>query len=544
SPTYIDDFIYGAAYGIDQRSNNAKWYGGAFGYKPDGTSAADTTSEYYLSSVAGSSTHMQWTRVNPLHGIDVSNIGSGANVISYDQDADTGSIRLWGDVALANSSATLATGFELFDATATTPKLMRGTGHSLTVTNVAAAAVSQVIDVEYRGGLWHVDGSSSGLEMSQFGGSVVGLQVPSSNPQFTMNFTPGTPQEGDRVDFALLAGTGDSAAKKRLLFGPAAPSFNGGKTRLLVSPSGGIGFAGNSSSWTVVDSLNPGTLYYTFIDSGSFSAVYSSFTHMDSQGIQLASTTVLMSTSSFDAPQVIAASSVSYITASAPILAPSATFYGLFFGNSNSTQTAAAAYNVNVTGGGALWTFRHWSGPMGGGAHDADPPGGLSWSPFQPGSAAQDFLMVGASSVTIAWAPGNNDAGMWYEVQANTFSFANGGIVDSYPVTGLQSDIAGLTPNTSWYLRVWAYEPGSQVTSPTSLQLPATATLVEPPDGVWFDEVSSNSITVVAYSTGGFSGLNRGVSGTNVTTATYNAADWHSEGWQTRGSLTVARQGL
>jgi len=231
--TLIGNNIYSNSdYGIyaDASFGNA-FIDGNMGYSISGDSLKNTSAEvYYQPGTPAESLILQGVRLNPTAGIHVTGMDvAGASLISYNQDYDTGTVRIWGNYQLAGSTLTLDYTTQLYVSTATTPKLMRGTGHSAIVeATYDNYAVSQLITINYRSGSWHVDGSSTGIDMLTFTGSQPSLNVPAGNPQFSMNFTQvGTPQEGDTVDFSLTAASNDANKQKKLLFGYSAADYNG-----------------------------------------------------------------------------------------------------------------------------------------------------------------------------------------------------------------------------------------------------------------------------------------------------------------------------
>ncbi|TPW20613.1 MAG: hypothetical protein FD126_1512 [Elusimicrobia bacterium] len=369
--------------------------------------------------------------------------------------------------------------------------------------------MSQVITIELRSGQWHVDGSSTGADMATWIGNEIGGSVPAVNPHFTLNFFQGgSPQEGDRVSFAVIASGKDGGVQKRLLFADTNGAFNAGKSRLRVAPGAGLELRGAAGYPTLVDRLSGTATYYTLVASGSFTAERSSITNMDSAGLQLAlhsGQTVALATTTFDSMGVAAATGA-YITLTSQVaLAPAATFYGLTFGTTRTTAPAAAAYNMRATGVGIFpaWTLRQWSGALGGEKFDDEPFDVFKWAPFRPGEpAVSTFTAITTHSVTSVWTQGANDAGLVYEVQANTYPFANEGLHATFTYTGFTAPVDGLSANTSYYLRVFAglqFGPDQwDLEFSPELNFPATATLAVTPSthSVPFLFVTSTSATL------------------------------------------------
>jgi hypothetical protein len=325
------------------------------------------------------------SRINPANGIDLTSFNdSSSYILSYAQDYDTGTVRLWGNYTLSGSTLTLDYSAQLYDSKATTPKLMRGSGHSVSISTDTVSgpnALSQLITIEYRGAQWHVDGSSSGADMRVFTGNQANLPIPAALPQFYLTLTQGGPAEGDRLDFALLAASKDQNTQKRLLFGPSASTFNQGRSKLAVASSGGLVLKGKSDGTanTLIDMFASGSTYYTLVASGAFTAAYSSFTNADPGGLQLSgSAGVSISSSTFDFLG-FASGTNTYITARD--LTSNATFDNVTFGLSRSSFSYASAYNVRVEGSDAnlRWTFTTPVGPLWGEAYDSDPNNYVIW---------------------------------------------------------------------------------------------------------------------------------------------------------------------
>src|ERR1019366_10244594 len=122
----------------------------------------------------------------------------------------------------------------------------------------------------------------------------------------------------------------DQSVQKKLQFGPTTGSgFNNNRSKLEIASTGGFQLtssAGNPPS--LMDWIGTtGTTYYTFVDSGAFTATYSTITHTDSNGIWLnGNSGINMSSVTFDLAGNGGSSSSTYITANA--LVSTMTFYG------------------------------------------------------------------------------------------------------------------------------------------------------------------------------------------------------------------------
>ncbi len=421
--TLTGDNSYSNAYGIyAQNSSGNTFIDGNVGYNVSGSSLSNNTAEiYFYPDTPAETLILKGTRVNPLVGI--STVGMdvpGASLISYNQDADTGTVRIWGNYQLAGSTLALDYAQRLYVSTNTAPKLMRGTEHSINnVTTDDSSTLSEIITVTYAGGdVWTVTGSSSGQmgTISQgvpgaadFGVTKVGFRLSVGS----------TPNVGDSLDFVTIAASQDQNKQKKLLFGPAAAGYNNGRSKLEVAASGRVVLKGRTDGTvpTLVDWLSASTTYYTFVDSGAFTAEHSSFTNMDQDGIQLSGTAgVAISSSTFDYLG-FAAGTNAYITARD--LTASATFYNVEF-NLSRPPAGYSAYNVRVDGSYAALApvFRKSVaslGPLWGEAYDYDPAAKVTWVnelpeitslTATPGTVARNGAV---SVVCVATAPDNGE---------------------------------------------------------------------------------------------------------------------------------------
>ena len=494
---------------------------GNFGYNAAGNNFNNTLGEVYFGAGITATLTFKGVRVNPAVGISTAGMSvEGTSLISYNQDADTGTVRIWGNYQLAGSTLTLDYATQLYASNATVPKLMRGTGHSAAVSYTSDLyAVSQLITITYRSGAWHVDGSSTGADMKTFTGTQVNMPVPADNSQFNLNFAQeGSPQEGDIVDFVLTAASKDANTQKKLLFGPAASSFNSGRSKLEIDATGGIILHGKSdgSANTLVDRLSPSaSTYYTFVDSGAFIAEHSSFANMDSDGVQLSGTkSVDISSSTFDYLG-FASGTNTYITARD--LTSNATFYNVAFGLSRSSAGYDSAHNVLVDGNdtGLNWDFNGTpAGLLWGEAYDYDPNNKVAWSSADniPPMAVTDLtgINVSTDAVALSWtAPGNDWNIGTLDNSAFTVQYATYTAVDwstsaaqvNVSTTGVNPGttqyyaIGGLLVNTGYYFRIWSNDDFGNYSGMSNLVSTYTLAAVPGAASVPFTEVTANSFT-------------------------------------------------
>ncbi len=361
------------------------------GYDAAGTPHANGTAEILFDAGNPASLVMKNTRVNPSPGINLTGFNRVDNyLVSYHQDFDTGTVRIYGDYAVSGSTLSLDYASRLYVSTATTPKVMRqvGTAATFTVNSTSdTTAVTQLITMTWDGSAWQVVGSSSG-NMGAYNTSDVSKPFPSSGPtQFMLKITYTTPASGDSADFVLMAASQDTEFQKQLRFGKAASAsstWNGntGRSRLRVAPGAGFSAVGVSTAPTIIDWLDSSSTFYTFVSSGTFRLVYSSVTRADEKGLWLSGTGgVTMSSSVFDFAGTGGGSSTStYISAIS--LTSNATFYGMTFMNSWSSAPYAN-YNVWAsTETNLAWYFTGWSGTRGGSCSEREDPGldKVTWS--------------------------------------------------------------------------------------------------------------------------------------------------------------------
>jgi N-acetylneuraminic acid mutarotase len=143
-------------------------------------------------------------------------------------------------------------------------------------------------------------------------------------------------------------------------------------------------------------------------------------------------------------------------------------------------------------------------------------------------------------SVTLEWGSNGNGPDTWYNAQAATDAGFTA-VAASSVTQNSAAVISGLQPNTYYYTRVMAV---NQSGSPTEwVNLDSLATDIEPVQGVYFDEIGTNTITASAYApTPAFTGLSNGSSGINVTTGVAYG-DWTVGGdaWAVKMTITNGR---
>ena len=183
-------------------------------------------------------------------------------------------------------------------------------------------------------------------------------------------------------------------------------------------------------------------------------------------------------------------------------------------------------------GGGAGGGFKNYAGAQG-------RPGQVVVSYTLPVPGTPAPADASQESIAVTWSTTNTLNG--YRLEASTASNFTGTLFSSQTAQVLLStlSVSGLLSNTTYYLRVgtlWNY--ATYYASAIS-----TSTAIETPSSVYFDEVSTRSITASAYATS-FSNLGAGLSGVNLTTgAAYG--DWTSGGdnWALKVNMLIPRHG-
>ena len=353
-----------------------------WGYSPTRASSPDSGAEYEILS-GGSPLIAKNLHVNPSGGFgsDGTPVASGSSLISYNQDFDTGTVRIFGDYLVSGSTLTLDYVNQLYASTASAANVMVGvsiSGVTINSTN-DTNAVSQLITVVWNGSAWQVTGSSTG-SMGTFA-SLSNTPVPASTTQFNLTVTASSPQPADEADFVLLAASNDSNRQKKLYAAtPFGTTSTNGHSKIEISSTGGFDAEGTSANPTLIDMLPSGGTYYTFVDTGAFTIIYATITNTDTSGIQLTgSAGVSMSSSTFDFAGEGTSSTNTYISAFS--LTSASTFYGMTFNNSRSSGTFQ--YNVWAsTEAGLSWYFSGWSGVRGGPCYTKEDPSvnHVTWS--------------------------------------------------------------------------------------------------------------------------------------------------------------------
>ncbi|MBI4057584.1 MAG: right-handed parallel beta-helix repeat-containing protein [Elusimicrobia bacterium] len=380
------------------------WAEGGLGYDPRGNSRPASWKEVLFQDRwnAEAILLLKGTHFNTSAGmtLDIFSDQGAFSVLSYNGDDDLGTIRLWGKYTVRKSTLTLDYFSSLYPSTASIPKLMQGMGHSASVATNDVDAVSQLISITYSGTTWNVEGSFSGL-LGTFSGSILNQPFPASNPQFTLTFTPGSsPQNGDFMDFVLIASSKDALRQKKLLIGSSP--FNSNRTtnrsKLIIDPSAGFSLKGGISiklgteTPSLMDRLDSSSAYYTFVDSGALTLNMANISNADENGIQLSgSGGISMFSTTFDLAGQGNSLFSTYITAKN--LISQATLDKVSFNTPQNWPQSTVLYNIRVpqNEAGLSWLVTNWSGSRGGPIYESDPYNKISWGAGGPALPEPEF---------------------------------------------------------------------------------------------------------------------------------------------------------
>ncbi|MBI4057353.1 MAG: right-handed parallel beta-helix repeat-containing protein [Elusimicrobia bacterium] len=398
--TFVSNYSY-ANIGGDvsiKNSNKDTWIGGAIGFSDTGLSAPSPSSgELMLGDGSRTDLNLKGVRINSARqNPDYLTPNQAESILSYNQNAETGTLRLWGTYAVSGSTLSLESGSRLYLAEILPPRLMRGVGHSISASPSPPFAASQLITLQRSGGRWNVKGTISGF-LGSFSGSILNQSFPAIRPQFILSFSEGpSPQEGDELQFVLVGKSEDVGRQKKLLFGFSYDPTSGVyvSSKLLINPDGGFKLAGS-----LMDKLTPDTPNYTFIDNGALTLDHAQVLNADEQGLQLSgSGGVDISFSTFDFSGAPAPSSnvSTYITARD--LVSQATLNNVVFNNSGSFSPGTILCNIRVLGNdsGLTWMMKNSLGLRAGEAYDDDPHDKVQWddTPIPPDTQPPTISIV------------------------------------------------------------------------------------------------------------------------------------------------------
>jgi hypothetical protein len=373
--TMLGNAIYGnTSHGILGASVLRNVFADGFlGYDLQGQPARNLGAEVMMNGTSSSpsSLTLKQVRVHPTVGISTTGFdANGISLLSYNQDDDTGTLKVYGSHTVSSTTLTLDFLSPIYPSTVTVAKLMLGAGHSITgIVTSNTNTRSELVTVTYIGSnTWSVVGTRSGVVGTVTCGASSTCSFSDTKFQFTLR-TGATITVSDRLEFATIAATADSNYSKQLLFGRSANTLNGGRSKLVIDQTGGFRMVGVSTAPSLMGLMASST-YFTFVSSGVFTMAYATVTNSDENGLQLTGNkTIAIASSTFDLAGRGSSANGAYLTARS--LTSAATFYGLVF---NETRPSTNLYNVRVTGvdSGLNWLMRGWSGALGGKNHADD----------------------------------------------------------------------------------------------------------------------------------------------------------------------------
>lgn len=474
-----------------ENSNRNTFADDWLGYDPAGTQAADSFKEIYLNPATSNAAVLKHVLVNPAVGI--STMGSSSYLLAYDQDDDTGTLRLHGAYTEPGSFA-LEHSKPIYASTHAAPVNMFGSfmHRARNIATSDADTLGEFVSVTHAGANdWEVQGSRSGRlgTLPCPGSSLCDF----SHPKASFRLATGPlVSPGDRLGFATLAASPSSNRQKRLAFIQPAPAIN---PRLTVL--GSLRLIGTPENPTILDRLDSSSTYYAIVSSGDFLALHSTFNNMNSSGLQMigGSTAVYIASCTFDyAGYSGASSTATYITintyfpppppegggedggfgglsarttpSGSPAWGPRGfqvqssqgspgqfpAFPGLVF---NASRPSANLHNITLSTAAESfrWKMTQYGGPRGGETFEVDPNAQIDWEPFTPATVAPAFVMVGVSSIAARWDSNENGPQAYFNLQASTAGNFSGTLLSS-SCYGSSASLPGLDANTSYFFRV------------------------------------------------------------------------------------------
>lgn len=476
SSLFADNVVYGNNEGIWlEGATGVEWVRGRLGISPVGVQTPNGgIGEIGVDSGFASRMTLRATEVNASRnvvdptGLQLPNSWIMGYELSGGAEFGSGKVTVWGDRLLVNETLSLDYAYELYGATVTTPIVLRGQSISalaINALNAANLSASERIVVEYDDVdlKWYIKGDTSGTlcETGPTGGVV---SCPGGSPKFDLTLSASGAQDADRAEFYVRAKSAASPLQKKLWFGPSGSAF-GGKSKLTINSGSALQLAGDPGAPTLIERMGfQGATSYSLLTmgSGGFSAILSSFTNADDNGLQFTgNASVSLSTCSFDWAGIGAPSSSAYITLNG--LTQDATFYGLSFGDSRMNTEL---YNIRVQGAdtGLRWALAGFSGPRSGSAYEWDPNSRIRWigeSGLPPG--APSWNAIHFTSMTVVWGQVGTDSG--YLLELSTASNFTGVLFSSMTPQGNATmlTVTGLSTGIVYFGRVGSLWGGTTV---------------------------------------------------------------------------------
>jgi parallel beta-helix repeat protein len=274
-----------------------------FGYNETGASFPNTGAEILFDGGTVSKVDLYNATINPATGVAPTGFAQPLSLLrSYRDGGVAGRLVMWGDHKIVSGNFILQYTAPLYPSGATSPRLIQGTGHSISSlvpggTNV----LTELITVKNTSGSnWAVVGSSSGVLGNITCATSATCTYPGSKVTFMLN-TGAKVNTGDMLDFVTFEAAKDENTQKKLLFGPVAGGLNGGHSRIVLDSTSDLILTGTAANPVIVDMLETGSTYFTFVASGPVSATHASFANLDPAGLQLSGNAgILLTSATFD----------------------------------------------------------------------------------------------------------------------------------------------------------------------------------------------------------------------------------------------------
>jgi parallel beta-helix repeat protein len=218
--TMLGNAIYGnTSHGILGASVLRNVFADGFlGYDLQGQPARNLGAEVMMNGTSSSpsSLTLKQVRVHPTVGISTTGFdANGISLLSYNQDDDTGTLKVYGSHTVSSTTLTLDFLSPIYPSTVTVAKLMLGAGHSITgIVTSNTNTRSELVTVTYIGSnTWSVVGTRSGVVGTVTCGASSTCSFSDTKFQFTLR-TGATITVSDRLEFATIAATAEGEGEE------------------------------------------------------------------------------------------------------------------------------------------------------------------------------------------------------------------------------------------------------------------------------------------------------------------------------------------
>ena len=339
------------------------------------------------------------TKVNTTYLDD-----AGAYVVSYNQNGEAGTAKIWGDYNIPNGKAEKFNYADLlYVSTATQPNsTLKGAGSITYPTTEDGKTQTEFWEVRYNGSSFDVKrGTGPVLAFDGIANVGSGYYSGDRGVGFTAS---GTFQPDDAFYFVTISSSGDQGVQKKIEFNDSPVG-----TKLTVDAGGALEMIGAPGNPTISTASSSG-VYYGFNSSGTLNFNNYIISNTSSTGLSIYGGSIVnLSSGTFaNIRPAVAPSSAAYINVSG--VTSNATFYGCVF------EGGPADYNVKADGSGINWTFKNWSGPKGGPAYTSAVNGAtVNWESPPPNvkiwdGGGADSLASNALNWVNDVAPQNGDS--------------------------------------------------------------------------------------------------------------------------------------